>query len=192
MTSCFANYPSGAGGQTSVITDITARYPTCATFAGNIGDLFLNWDNKRRDTGTGIGKIQADYNANISPDMVSLKTEMDTVKTNFDSAFDNLNNTIEEVVNPDYGLMAGLKCRVLGDDIITAKNTVCVSLFNSIFFLLVTMGTTSFALLFGLCCIVCTGVRHYKQDLIKARVLAVNTDPYEQTFVHLNDKKNYP
>lgn len=91
--------------------------------------------------------------------------------------------------------MAGLNCRVLGEDIVNAKNTICVSLFNSIFFLLVTIGTTSFALLFALCCIVCTGVRHHNHDLVKARVLASNNTgngSYDQTFVHLQDKKQYP
>lgn len=194
MTSCFAKYPTTAGGKSDIITHLTTRYPTCATFAGQIGDLFSNWDNQRRSTAVGgIGKVGADYAANVSPQMVNLKTDLDNVKSSFSTIFNNLNTSLETVVNPDYGLKSGLNCRVLGEDIVNAKNTVCVSLFNSIFFLLVTIGTTSFALLFALCCIVCTGVRHYKQDVIKGRVLANNhDDPYDQTFVHLQDKKHYP
>lgn len=51
-----------------------------------------------------------------------------------------------------------------------AKDTVCVSLFNSLYFLFVTVGITSFAFLFGICCITCTGVRHYKQDQTRQKI----------------------
>lgn len=193
MTDCFSKYTFDAAGRSWIIADITARYPSCAGLATVIGDLFDNWDIKRRSTVSGIGLIGSNYAASVSPDMITLESDLNNVKGDFTTAFNNLNSSISEVVDPQYGLMKGLNCRVLGEDIVNAKNTICVSLFNSVFFLLVTMGTTSFALLFALCCITCTGVRHYKQDVIKGRVMTrPNDDPYDQTFVHLQNKQHYP
>lgn len=110
------------------------------------------------------------------------------MKTNAQTALDAITATADSLTNPTYGLVAGLNCKVLGEDIIIAKNTVCVSLFNSIFFLLVTVGTTSFAFLFGMCCITCSGVRHYKQDQTKQKIgdFGDKTNSYDHTEVQLN------
>ena len=61
-----------------------------------------------------------------------------------------------------------MNCRLMGEDVVRMSNSICVSMFNALFFTFVTTGLISFALLFSLCCIVCTGVQHYK-DSIKRR-----------------------
>lgn len=113
------------------------------------------------------------------------------MKTSANSALTSVTSFADSLTNPTYGLVAGLNCKVLGEDIIIAKNTVCVSLFNSIFFLLVTVGTTSFAFLFGICCITCAGVRHFKQDQTKQRIGDVGDKTYDQTAVQLNQPSNH-
>jgi hypothetical protein len=83
------------------------------------------------------------------------------------STYSTLNSSISSLVDPTYGMVAGINCLLIGDDLNITMNTVCVSLFNSLYFLFVTIGTASFALLFSMCCIVCSGVRHYKQSIKK-------------------------
>lgn len=121
-----------------------------------------------------------------------MASNMNGLKSQFTTIKNDLTNSMKTVVDPDYGLFAGLNCKVIGEDVINAKDTICVSLFNSFFFLFVTVGTTSFAFLFALCCIVCTGVRNFKQDTFKVKILADSVpDTYDQTFVHLQGKKGY-
>lgn len=40
---------------------------------------------------------------------------------------------------------------------------MCGSLYNNMFMIRMTFGLAGWGILFGMCCIVCTGVRHYKQ-----------------------------
>lgn len=53
----------------------------------------------------------------------------------------------------------------MGEDVVRMNNSICISMFNSLFFTFVTTGLISFSLLFGLCCIICTGVQHYKDSI---------------------------
>ena len=198
LTSCFPNYDTagGVGGLGARVTaDFATRYPACATdLAVDLGNLYTNWDAVRRSARpNGFADVKTDYVANVQGHVTDLATHVGNMGPQFTTIFNTLNATLSDVVDPDYGLVAGLNCLVLGEDIVNAKDTICVTFFNSIFFLLVTIGTTSFGLLFALCCIVCTGVRHYKQDVTQGRILVGPEDPYDQTFVHLQEKqKQYP
>ena len=58
----------------------------------------------------------------------------------------------------------------MGEDLILVKNAACVNIFNSLYVSLVTVGISSFALLLAMCCMVCSGVRQYKQlEKLKAK-----------------------
>jgi len=41
-------------------------------------------------------------------------------------------------------------------------NTFCATFFNVFYFLRLALGIGCFGILFSMCCIVCSGVRHYK------------------------------
>lgn len=68
-----------------------------------------------------------------------------------------------EITDQTYGLFPGLNCRTIGEDLVLLKNTACVNIFNALYISLVTVGISSFALLLAMCCMVCAGVRQYKQ-----------------------------
>jgi len=139
--------------------------------------IYNNWDQVRRGPFSttpkvGIERVYTDYNTNInSPVSTTLTTDLTNLATSCTTAINTINSSAAAYTDPTYGLVAGLNCRVMGEDIVVAKDTVCVSFFNSVFFLLVTIGTCSFAFLFALCCITCTGVRHYKNDQLKTRTI---------------------
>lgn len=89
---------------------------------------------------------------------------MTNLKPKMTSTFNSLNSTLNPLLDPTYGLIAGINCLLMGEDIVLTKNTLCVSMFNSFYFLFMTIGTATIALLFSMCCITCAGVRHYKQN----------------------------
>ena len=159
---------NGGGGDSA---DATSRYGGCSV-SGALDYIKTNWHDVRTAV-TGIPAVKDRYEtvgSNPKGTITNIVTTMTALKTNMTSVFSNLNTTINSVVDPTYGLFAGINCRTLGDDTILFKNTICVTLFNSLFFMFVTIGTSSFALLFSMCCIVCSGVRHYKQAEVKKKL----------------------
>jgi len=66
------------------------------------------------------------------------------------------------LVDPKYGVIGGLNCKLFGEDFQTMIDTLCVNTFNSFYAHRLALGIGSWGLLFSLCCIVCSGVRHFK------------------------------
>lgn len=88
------------------------------------------------------------------------------VQTLFGSVNTNLQTISASVLTPTTGVIDGIDCRLLYQDLVNVKDSLCISSFNSAFFTLVTVGIMSFSLLFALCCIVCVSVRHHQQSLL--------------------------
>jgi hypothetical protein len=158
---------------TALEADLATRYagltPACLTSVQtDISNMFKNWHTPRVDATAGITSVQTRYTSGVQTDINNIITTLGTLTPKMTSTFTSLNTTMNPLVDPTYGLIAGINCLLIGEDIILMKNTVCVSLFNSLYFLFVTIGTSSFALLFSMCCIVCSGVRHYKQSQKKS------------------------
>jgi hypothetical protein len=173
----FKNY-DGAGGSGVLETDLNSRYTTlsndCRTsIKADIKQMYTNWHVPRVSTSSGIPWVEARYNSTVKNDINNIVNSMTSLKPKMGTTFNNLNSTLNTLLDPTYGLIAGINCLLMGEDLVLTKNSLCVSMFNSFFFLFVTIGTASFALLFSMCCIVCTGVRHFKQDeKNKAKALA--------------------
>lgn len=55
-----------------------------------------------------------------------------------------------------------MRCQTVSEDVRLAKNVVCNGLFLYTYFTRVIFGILSFALLFLMCCITCTGHRNCK------------------------------
>ena len=89
------------------------------------------------------------------------------VKTLFTQVYNNLTATdgLLSIFDPSAGVLTGLDCRLLGEDGVNAKEALCITSFNRIYFTLVTVGIMAFASFFVLCFIVCFNVRHYKKSL---------------------------
>merc|ERR1711974_268744 len=91
-------------------------------------------------------------------------TDLTAINTTFTDVMGNLTAAVDTVTDPQYGLIAGLNCLLIGEDIVTFVNSVCVTNFNTIYLTRLVMGISSFGILFSLCCIVCSGVRHFKHS----------------------------
>lgn len=75
----------------------------------------------------------------------------------------NLEQSIPRIFHRKYGLGDGLNCLVIGDDLKLVADTVCTSLYNTIFGLRLPLLFLGFGILFAMCCTTCSGVRAYKQ-----------------------------
>ena len=94
-----------------------------------------------------------------------------TLGNRFGTITSTLSSTVSSVVDPQYGMIAGLNCLLLGEDINLVANTACTKLFNTFYFLRLTLGIAAFGILFSLCCTTCTGVRAFKHSTRRGSVL---------------------
>jgi formyltetrahydrofolate synthetase len=90
-----------------------------------------------------------------------------TLNATFSNAVTSLNAVAQSVTDSKYGLVAGMNCKVIGEDFTTFTTTFCQSLFTVLYFSRLVVGCASFGILFAICCGACTGVRFYKQSIRK-------------------------
>lgn len=161
------NVMSSAAGSAATFTGyFTSRYAADActtTISGEFTTVYNNWYAIRTNAANGIPSVATRWSP-IATKFGNVQTQMASAKTAMASTYTTLNGSISNLVDPTYGMVAGVNCLLIGEDLKLTKNTICVTLFNSFYFLFMTIGCASFALLFSMCCIVCTGVRHYKQS----------------------------
>lgn len=101
--------------------------------------------------------------ATVLSDITGLTTQINDVKT-------NLINTFQPILDPKYGLIAGLNCKIIGEDLQLMISSICVSNFNTLYITRLLMGIAAFGILAAMWCIVCSGVRHFKHSERKDKV----------------------
>jgi len=90
-----------------------------------------------------------------------------TLNATFTNAVTSLNAVAQSVTDSKYGLVAGMNCKLIGEDFTTFTTTFCQSLFTVLYFSRLVVGCASFGILFAICCGACTGVRFLKHSIRK-------------------------
>ncbi len=150
---------------------------------------------------TYFGNVWDNYYMNKVPKMLAISTRwttatasMTTVKTNLNgvnasltSIISTLTSTFDTITDPTYGLIAGLNCKIIGEDLQTMVSSICVSNFNTLYITRLLLGIAAFGILFAMCCIVCSGVRHFKhaerKDKINPNFYGGEKNSFENTEV---------
>lgn len=70
-----------------------------------------------------------------------------------------LKTTYGSIADPKFGLIAGLNCRVVGEDASLAVNTICNSFMKYSYLLRVMFITAAFSVLLAVMCAFCVGLR---------------------------------
>jgi hypothetical protein len=148
----------------AVLTALGNRYSGCTTFNDDLANLWNNYYLPRTNAYAPINSRASTATTSVQTFTTCLTGKINTTLTN---AITALNSAAATVTDPQYGLMAGLNCRLIGEDIQRASNTFCQSIFNISYFSRLVLGLASFGILFAMCCGVCTGVRFYKNSIRK-------------------------
>jgi Na+/alanine symporter len=69
---------------------------------------------------------------------------------------------IAPLIDPTTGLVAGLNCKLFGEDFQRIQQVMCGSMYYNMYLMRYALGISCYGVLFAMCCIVCTGVRHMK------------------------------
>lgn len=147
-----------------VQTALTGRYTNigdCGTFGTDMGNT---WENYYVVKETALTAVLTRYGtADTSVDAVI--TDLGTnIPNTFTSVTNQLNTIAPTITDPTYGLIVGLNCLLIGEDLVRVTKVLCTEAFNSFYFLRLILGISSFGILFAMCCSVCAGVRHFKHS----------------------------
>lgn len=150
--------------------------PSCTTFNTELGNVWTNF--------YAVKYAMIGYDPTTTPThqvvyfraltaQTSINIFIADLTTNVPALFTTVQNalaTISAIIDPQYGLVAGLNCRVFGEDIVRLSNTMCGPVYTTFYLSRLIVGIASYGILFALCCIVCAGVRHYKHGERKDKV----------------------
>jgi hypothetical protein len=125
-----------------------------------------------------MANVYTRYNTGTS----GYKDQIATVGSEITSTISNLETMLHSVFDTPYGMIAGLNCLLLGEDINLISSTACTKLFTTFYFLRLTLGIAAFGILFTMCCSVCSGVRSYKHSMRRGSIL-----PNESSIMAMNN-----
>lgn len=159
---------------TNVASAIQGKYGSSCAFGNILSNAWTNYFNKKytalgyptamtQVSGTVMYRIQQSLTQiNNTGNTASVFSAINSFKGVLNSVNTSL-NSIQSLTDPTYGLLAGLNCKLFGEDFATFQNVICGSFYNNIYTIRLTFGIAAWGLLFAMCCTVCSGVRHFKQ-----------------------------
>lgn len=159
-TSTLSSYSSHA----TLLSNLGTRYSGCTTFNNDLANTWTNYYYIKSQAYAPVSSRASTASTNVNTFTSDLTGTINTTFTNAQSSLSAASSTVSD---PTYGLVAGLNCKLIGQDIQQASTAFCQSLFTISYFTRLVLGLTSFGILFSLCCGVCTGVRFMKHDIRK-------------------------
>lgn len=159
-TSTLSSYSSKA----TLLSDLGTRYSGCTTFNNDLANTWNNYYSIKKSAYAPVSSRASSANTAVNTFTSDITG---TLNTTFSNAQSSLSSASDTVVDPQYGLVAGLNCKLIGQDIQMATTTFCQSVFTISYFTRLVLGLASFGILFSMCCGVCTGVRFHKHEIRK-------------------------
>ena len=106
-TSVLSSYSSLATLQ----SDLGTRYSGCTTFNSDLSNTWNNYYKIKKPAFSPISTRASSASTSLNTFTSNLTSSINTTFTN---AKTSLNSASSTVVDPDYGLVAGLNCRLIG------------------------------------------------------------------------------
>jgi hypothetical protein len=159
-TSTLSSYSS----QATLLSDLNSRYSGCTTFNNDLANTWNNYYYIKKTAYAPVSSRASTANTAVNTFSSDLSGTLNTTFTNTQNSLSAASSTVSD---PQYGLVAGLNCKLIGEDIQMVTSTFCQSVFTISYFTRLVLGLASFGILFSLCCGVCTGVRFYKHEIRK-------------------------
>lgn len=141
--------------------DITARYSGCTTWINDMNNLWTSYYDIKK---TNYPPVQANYqtadtsyrtaSVGFRDALIQMQTGADSKKTQY--------NTFPSLHDPVWGLVNGMNCLLLGEDILLIRDTLCTRMFNLATTMRPAFAIISLAILFIMFCTTCVGVRTFK------------------------------
>lgn len=179
---------AGADPTADLNTRYTAGAGVCQTWKNDFTPLYTNYYSPKYVALNPVKTRVTSAKTSFNTGGTGYKARIGTLGSTFTSTISALTGIVSTVVDPQYGLIAGLNCLLLGDDLNLVISATCTSFFNTFYFLRFSLGLAAFGILFTLCCTTCSGVRAYKHMSRKGSILPKDGMNQESTMAALNNK----
>lgn len=90
--------------------------------------------------------------------MMTVKNDINLLINSIDPALPNVFNNIlrdlsdiSNLIDPKYGLIAGLNCKLMGEDFQRLEQATCGSIYSNIYITRLVLGISSYGILLSLC-----------------------------------------
>jgi hypothetical protein len=106
---------SGVANLAALTTAISSRYSVAGCISALQTDFtnnYNNWYLPRINAGTGIQSILTKWGTYT--EFTSIETQMTSISSTMASTFTTLNGSINSLVDPTYGMVAGVNCLLIG------------------------------------------------------------------------------
>lgn len=104
-----------ATSQATAAAILNGRYPNCSTFNNELANIWQNFYLIKKNV---LGPVvEREYNARQSVQTVTQSISSNLIST-FNNTINQLYQTSSSVLTPNYGVLWGLNCRVIGEDLL--------------------------------------------------------------------------
>lgn len=105
-----------------ILDDLNTRYTPNCSFNNELNNIWNNYYLvKAQALGPDVQGVAS--NTGVLPRMIIVKNDIDSLISNMDPALPNIFNTIlsdlsniNNIIDPKYGLIAGLNCKLMGEN----------------------------------------------------------------------------
>lgn len=150
----------------NVLNALNNRYTAagCSTFTNELANVWANYYLIKSNAYAPVSSRGSTATTTVTQFTTNITG---TLNTTFNNAVTAMDAAASTVTDSKYGLVAGLNCRLIGEDFVTLSDTFCKNVFTVSYFSRLALGCASFGILFAICCGACTGVRFYKDSIRK-------------------------
>jgi hypothetical protein len=151
-----------ASSQAAAYTMLSNRYVGCTTFNSELANVWQNYYLIKKNVLGAVGGRE--YTARQSVQAATQTISQNVVPT-FNSTISKLYQTSQSILTPNYGMLWGLNCSVVGEDMQLFEEVACYNTFSYSYFHRILCMVISFSLLLLLCCNTCSLFRRRKDIL---------------------------
>lgn len=151
-----------ASSQAAAAAILDARYAGCSSFNSQLANIWQNYYLIKKNVLGAVGSRE--YSARQAVQALSRSLTQNLLPT-FSNTIGKLYQTSKAILTPDYGVLWGLDCSVVGEDMVLFQETACHNTFSYSYFHRILALLLSACLLLLLCCNTCTLFRRRKDIL---------------------------
>jgi hypothetical protein len=151
-----------ATSQAAASSMLNGRYAGCSSFNSQLANIWQNYYLIKKNVLGAVGSRE--YTARQSVQAVSQSLTQNLLPT-FQNTIAKLYQTSQAILTPNYGVLWGLDCSVVGEDMVLFQQTACHNTFSYSYFHRILALLISASLILLLCCNTCTLFRRRKDIL---------------------------
>ena len=170
-TGSLSNYYYKNGGSI-FLQDLNSRYTSSCSFNNELNNIWTNYYLvKARALGPDVQGNRS--TAGVLPRVRAVGADVDLLVNSIDPALPNVFNTIladlgyiSDLLDPSYGLIAGLNCKLMGQDFQRLEQATCGSIYTKIYITRLVLGIASYGLLLAICLAVPLSKKQVRRERI--------------------------